>query len=63
MQPELLSDSVHEKLDPPTARAHVDVELLAVHEDLTKLAQYAPVRALVELQPASFERLYDVDRL
>src|SRR5688500_3974989 len=45
---ELLTHAVDEQLHPPAARAHVDVEVLAVLEQLTDLAEYAPPRALVK---------------
>ena len=47
--PELLTDSIHEQLDAPAAAAHVDVEVLLVHEQLPELAKHTPVLAFVKL--------------
>ncbi len=46
---ELLTDAVDEQRDPPAARTDVDVEALLVDEQLAKIAESAPARALVEV--------------
>ena len=49
MRAKLLSNAVHEELNPTTPRAHVDVEMLPVLEELSKVAEHAPACAFVEL--------------
>lgn len=52
VRPELLADSVNEELHAAAARTHVDVEVLAVFEQLSQVAEHAPLRALVEFLAA-----------
>jgi len=47
-RPVLLSESVDEELDVPAPIADIDVEAFAFHEQLTNLAQGAPVRSLMK---------------
>jgi hypothetical protein len=46
--PELLADSVDEQFDPPASSADIDIEVLAIREQLTDLAEKAPTRSFVE---------------
>jgi hypothetical protein len=40
---EFLTYAVHEQLDPAAARAHVNVEVLTILEELTELTEYTRV--------------------
>ena len=48
MGPVLFADAVDEKLYPAATWAHIDVEVLAFHEQLADLTEDAPVRAFVK---------------
>src|SRR5215203_2581701 len=48
MGPKRFADAVDEKLYPAATRAHIDVEVLAFHEQLADLTQGAPVRTFVK---------------
>jgi hypothetical protein len=46
---EFFADAVHEQLNAPAPRTNVHIEVFAVGEELTDLAEKAPTRSLVEL--------------
>src|SRR5688572_15464648 len=49
VRPEGFADSIDEELDPSAAGTEVDVEVLALDEQLAELAQDAPVRPFMKL--------------
>jgi dihydropteroate synthase len=48
LRPVLFSQAVHEELDSAAARAGVDIEALALDEQLSDLPKDSPVGALVK---------------